>query len=237
MKHPLNRVESVQEKHSAVLGDPPNLQLELVQDDSSAPSGFLWIVRRRYQVRFPSGRVSGEFTYDTADRRARDAVVLVAHCETRAGRAVYLRSALRPPLILRDPLHSPVPEVHAGNLWELPAGLVEAEEARDMDGVKRAAVRELREELGFDVPCDSLTDLGSSVFPAPGMVAERQFFFSVQVDPKKQLTPELDGSVLEEEASIVLIELSEALDLCRAGKLPDAKTELALRRFAELWAK
>jgi ADP-ribose pyrophosphatase len=197
----------------------------------------LWIVRRQYRVVQPGGRTSPVFIYDAVDRRARDAVVIVAHCAVEGGRGVYLRSALRPPITLRVTGSSPMEETHGGNLWELPAGLIEPDEALDLDGVKRAAARELREELGFDVAPNDLTALGPSVFPAPGMVAERQFFFAVEVDASRRMEPELDGSVLEEAGSVALVEISAALSMCREGLLPDSKTELGLRRFAEQWAK
>jgi ADP-ribose pyrophosphatase len=177
------------------------------------------------------------FIYDAVDRRARDAVVIVAHCAIEGGRGVYLRTALRPPITLRVTGSSPVEETHAGSLWELPAGLIEPDEALDLAGVRRAAVRELREELGFQVDQDALQALGPSVFPAPGMIAERQFFFVVEVDANRRMEPELDGSVLEEAGSIALVEISAALKMCRDGLLPDSKTELGLRRFADQWAK
>jgi ADP-ribose pyrophosphatase len=220
-----------------LLQPPPSLDLVIVRDTSPPADGFLWIVRRHYRVVQPGGRTSPVFIYDVVDRRARDAVVIVAHCTVEGSRCVYLRTALRPPITLRVTGSSPVTEAHAGNLWELPAGLIEPAEALDLAGVRRAAARELREELGFDVTPDDLQELGPSVFPAPGMIAERQFFFAVEVDPSRRSEPELDGSVLEEAGSVAMVEIGAALRMCREGLLPDSKTELALRRFAEQWVK
>jgi ADP-ribose pyrophosphatase len=220
------------EEHT-LLKPPPNLRLQLVRDVSLPREGFLWIVRRHYRVLQADGHESAEFIYDTVDRRARDAVVLVAYTSVQGTCSVYLRTALRPPLALRDGTNSPVAESHGAGLWELPAGLIEPTEALDLAGVRRAAVRELQEELGFEVDASQLVELGSSVFPAPGMVAERQFFFFVEVDETARREPDLDGSVLEEGASIALVEIDAALQMCSDGLLPDAKTELGLRRFRD----
>ena len=54
---------------------------------------------------------------------------------------------------------SPIPERESlGNLWELPAGLVEVEE-RSPEGVRACARRELLEELG-STPLASLLTAG-----------------------------------------------------------------------------
>jgi len=213
----------------------PNIQLELLEDLSPPDqTGFLRLVRRRYRAIYPDGTQSAPFLYDAVDRNAIDAVVIAAHFVAPDGaRRVFLRSAFRPPLTLRDRAHSPLPgEACDGHLWELPAGLVESNE-RSPAGVVHAAQRELLEELGFEVGLGALSPLGHSTFPAPGFVAERHFFFEVQVDPKARREPELDGSALEHFGAVIELPLAEALELCRSGAIEDAKTELALRRLAE----
>ena len=212
----------------------PKLALELVEDLSPKEHGFLRLIRRRYQISYPDGTVSAPFVYDAIDRAAIDAVVIAAHFLDAAGaRRVFLRSALRPPLTLRDRAQSPLPdEACDGALWELPAGLVEPSE-RSRAGVARAAQRELHEELGFAVPLEALRALGPSTFPAPGFVAERHFFFEVEVDPGARGEPELDGSALERFGVVADVTLDEALAMCRTGAIEDSKTELTLRRLAE----
>jgi ADP-ribose pyrophosphatase len=212
----------------------PKLSLELVEDLSPEDHGFLRLIRRRYRLAYPDGTLSAPFVYDAVDRDAIDAVVIAAHFVGAAGkRRVFLRSGLRPPLTLRDRVHSPLPdEACDGALWELPAGLVEPAE-RSPAGVARAAQRELLEELGFAVPMEALRALGPSTFPAPGFVAERHFFFEVEVEPGSRGEPELDGSALERFGVVVDIALDDALALCRAGGIEDSKTELGLRRLAE----
>jgi ADP-ribose pyrophosphatase len=213
----------------------PKIQLELLEDLSPPDqTGFLRLVRRRYRASYPDGTQSVPFLYDAVDRNAIDAVVIAAHFVAPDGTPrVFLRSAFRPPLTLRDRAQSPLPEEACdGHLWELPAGLVEPAE-RSATGVVRAAQRELLEELGFEVSADALSPLGHSTFPAPGFIAERHFFFEVRVDPEARREPELDGSPLEHFGAVIELPLREALELCRQGAIEDAKTELALRRLLE----
>jgi ADP-ribose pyrophosphatase len=168
-------------------------------------------------------------------RERLDAVVIAAHyVDERGRRMVFLRSALRPPVALRPRDAWPVPERDdLGGLWELPAGLVETDE-RSAEGLRRCAARELQEELGFEVEPEKLEPLGPSTFPAPGVIGERHFYFHVIVDPARRSLPSEDGSVLERNAAIVAVDLDDALNLARNGMIEDAKTELGLRRLAEM---
>jgi ADP-ribose pyrophosphatase len=214
----------------------PEIRLELLEDlsPSSAP-GFLRLLRRRFVAIYPDGTRSPPFVYDEVDRTAIDAVVIVAHFTDAGGaRQVYLRSALRPPLVFRDRARSPVPELDPeSSIWELPAGLVEPSEQTPR-GVRACAARELAEELGFEADPDRLVELGPSVFPAPGIIAERHFYFAVEVDPAERREPALDGSALEHAGLVFSLPLTRALAWCRAGSILDAKTELGLRRLTEL---
>src|SRR6478735_4490929 len=181
--------------HSADLSFP-KIRLELLEDLSPPDqTGFLRLLRHRYRALYPDGTTSAPFAYDIIDRTALDAVVIAAHYVAPDGTPqVFLRSAFRPPLTLREHAHSPLPEEACdGHLWELPAGLVEAGE-QSKTGVARAAQRELLEELGFEVALDALSPLGHSTFPAPGFIAERHFYFEVRVDPNARREPGLDGS-------------------------------------------
>lgn len=215
----------------------PDIRLELVEDLSPPDEGgFLRLVRRRFRARYPDGSVSEPFVYDAVDRRAIDAVVIAAHFVSRSEVWVYLRSAVRPPLLLRDAARSPVPERDRGTgLWELPAGLVEVGE-QTPDGLRACASRELAEELGFDQPPDLMRELGPSTYPAPGIIGERHFYFEVEVDPKSRTEPSNDGSPLEHGGLVRSVRLADALALCAQGSIEDAKTELALRRLADRFA-
>jgi ADP-ribose pyrophosphatase len=202
---------------------------------SRDPPGFLRLRRLQLKIRFEDGRESPAFEYDAIARDRLDAVVMAAHYRDPSGaRWVYLRSALRPPAALRPIEAWPMPELPTlGGFWELPAGLVEPDE-RSPAGLREAAARELLEEVGVRVDPAALRELGPSTFPSPAMVGERHFFFHVEIDPRAVATPTEDGSPLEEGAIVVAIPLDEALDLCRRGAIEDAKTELGLRRLAEI---
>ena len=204
----------------------PAIQIEVARDrtpESRASGGFLDVRRLDLSVRYPDGTTSRPFSYDIADRRALDAVIIAAHFMEAGLLHVYLRSAVRPPCALRA-----IPPAHDGGLWELPAGLVEPDET-----FVGAAVRELTEELGFTVHESAMRPLGPWTFPAPGIIGERHIYFAVEVDPRTRETPTEDGSALEREAAIVALPVRDALEHCRTGAIPDAKTELALRRLAE----
>jgi ADP-ribose pyrophosphatase len=211
------------------LPEPPPIALEVVGDrtrDARATGGFLNLKRVDVIARYPTGEVSAPFAYDMCDRAAMDAVVVVAHFRVGGARHVLLRSSVRPPVALREP-HEAVDE--EGRMWEVVAGLIEPGE-----DPRAAAARELAEELGFEVREDALQPLGPFTYPAPGIIGERHVFFHVEVDPRARATPTEDGSALERGAAIIEVELSSVLDAVRDGKLRDAKTELALRRLAEL---
>jgi len=214
----------------------PDIRLELLEDlTPPAPPGFLSLVRHRYAAHYPDGTTSAPFVYDSVDRRAIDAVVLAAHYVDAAGaRRVFLRSCVRPPVARRDPARSPRPEQDPphGWIWELPAGLIEVSE-QTPEGLLRCAQREIEEELGFSVELSALSELGTSIFPVPAFIAERQFFYEVEVDPTKRREPTLDGSALERFGEVEAVPVTEVLELCRQGVLQDGKTELAVRRLIE----
>jgi ADP-ribose pyrophosphatase len=215
----------------------PDIALDQVADVSPpAPAGFLQLRRRRLVARYPDGSVSAEFVYDEIERRAIDAVIIAAHFKRAGERWVYLRSALRPPLFFRDPSRSPVAEQGTGALWELPAGLIEPGE-QSATGVALAGARELEEELGFSVPVSDFHALGPSTLPAAGFIAERHFFVQVEVRPDERAEPSLDGSALERFGRVVALPLRQALGLCASGRIEDAKTELGLRRLADVMAR
>ena len=218
---------------------PPPPPHTLLQDETPVPPGppFLRVHRAMYRLRFANGETSEPFAYDVVDRARLDAVVIAAHFRGDDGRRhVYLRSALRPPVATRARDVSPHPESEdLGSLWELPAGLVEEDE-RTPEGLVRCAARELHEELGFEVDPASVRPLGPSAFPAPGMVSERHFYFHVEVEPAKREEPLEDGSPLERYAAVIVAPLDELLALVRAGGLEDLKTEVGLRRLAEIGA-
>ena len=209
------------------LPEVPKVELEVQESRIVSPDdgGFLHVRRVSFVARHEDGTVSSPFTYDVVDRRALDAAVMVAHYADASGRVfVYLRSSVRPPVALRP--HAPSMR---SDLWEVPAGLVEPGERP-----VAAAARELDEELGFAVAEKELLPLGHAALPAPGFIGELHFYFHVPVTPAARKEPAGDGSALEHGAKIVALPLTDALDACRRGEVLDAKTELALRRLADV---
>ncbi len=212
------------------LPEPPEVGAVIVRDHSataSAVGGFVNLRRLEVSVTSPDGTLSAPFPFDMATRRAIDAVIVVAHFDAGGERHVYLRSCPRPALMLHADAAGPRPR--PGNLWELAAGLIEPGESPRSGGA-----RELHEELGFRVHEEHLTPLGGFTYPAPGFIAEQHHYFHVEVDPDARERPVEDGSPLEENALIVTCSLVDAIAHCRAGRIVDAKTELALRRLAEV---
>ncbi|MEM9691651.1 MAG: NUDIX hydrolase [Myxococcota bacterium] len=212
---------------------PPLMRPELEQIEDRSPSdpdgGFLSL--HRLLLRRGGGP---PFEYDFVVRDALDAVVMLAHFKRDGVTHVYLRSAVRPPAAFRPLDRRPFAEPERlGHFWELPAGLVEPAECSP-EGLRRCAARELEEELGFQVEPSRLSPLGPSTFPTAGVIGERHHFFHVLVEPEARGVPTLDGSALEEDASVIAIPLDHALDATRHGEIEDAKTELGLRRLAEL---
>ncbi len=205
------------------LPSPLAITLELVGDERDAPAGFLRLRRLRLVARYPDGSTSEPFLYDVVERPALDAVVIAAHFRRDGETWVFLRSAVRPPLWARD-----IEPRTGGEMWELPAGLVEPGEEW-----RAAGARELEEEIGVRVPPESLTPLGPFGFPAPGMIGEIHAYFRVEVDPASVSTPQGDSSPLERNGQVAVLPVGEVLALCARGEIRDTKTELALRRLVE----
>ncbi len=214
---------------------PRHLFEVLEELPTGAAEGFLRLRRQRVVVRFADGSTSEPFLYDSVDRFKLDAIVIAAHFRDASGaRRVFLRSSLRPSLLTRPNDARPIAEKETlGGLWELPAGLVEEDE-RSPEGLRRCAARELFEEIGVQVDPEAIQPLGPSSFPAPGIIGERHFFFHVELEGPTRATPTEDGSALEQHAIIAHVALDEALALVRKGEIEDEKTELGLRRLAEI---
>jgi len=215
----------------------PRITLSIARERADSPRPYLSLRRLELLARFPDGVTSEPFFYDIAERKALDAVVVAPHFRGPDGQTcVLLRTALRPPVVFRPREAWPIPEKETlGGLWELPAGLVEENE-RSEAGLRACAARELFEETGAKLRPDDMLPLGPSTFPCPGVIGERHFFFHAAIDPTMIAPPAEDGSVLERHAELAAPTLADALALVRAGAIEDAKTEIGLRRLAELLA-
>lgn len=206
---------------------PPHIGVELIEDLSPHDEpGFLRLRRRQLRNRYADGTTSEAYLYDSVDRAAMDAVVLVLHDE----RSVCIRSSLRPPVAFRHELSVPRDADHPPVLWELPAGLVEPREHGE-EGLRACASRETLEETGLEVPPSAFVPLGPAVFLSPGVVAERLYYYAARVDPATRGTPTEDGTPVEARAEVRFVPFAELLEICDAGHIGDAKSEVGIRRF------
>jgi ADP-ribose pyrophosphatase len=213
------------------------VDIEIVEDLSAqTPSdkGYLKVRRLKLRTRNADGTHSEVYRYDAVDRAALDAVVVVMWAE-RPGAPddplVCVRQQLRPPLLLRRGRELVVPDARTGlELWELPAGLIEADE-RGEEGVLECARRETEEETGFALPRGEFARLGVPIYLSPGMCAEKIHVVKVRVpDPTLAVEAKGDG-VVEAGSTVAWWPLSECLARAEDGTIEDAKTELALRRL------
>ncbi len=213
----------------------PHVVIEVVDDrTSSTPSDAGFVRVRRLTLRNRYGGVaepSRDYAYDCVERAATDAVGIVLFA--RAPDRVCVRSAIRPPLSLRPGYALPIAAASADpTLYEIPAGLVEADEHGEA-GLRACAARETMEEVGIAIAPDAFFRLGSGVFLSPGLSAEKLYFLAAEADPASATAPTLDGSPVEEAAIVRWLSLEDALDACRRGVLEDCKTEVAIRRLVE----
>lgn len=215
------------------------IDIEVLEDRARVtPSdeGFIKVRRLRLRTRGEDGRGSEPFAYDVADREALDAVVVLLHADNADDANdpwVCVRAQLRPPLLLRRGRALPLPDADAGlALWELPAGLIEVDE-RGAGGVAGCAARETQEETGFALPAEAFAGLGAPVFLSPGLMAEKVHFFCARVPDHRAAVEAKGDGPLEQGAAVRWLLLSECLARCADGRIADAKTELALRRFRD----
>jgi len=215
----------------------PAIALEITEDytaQSRCDEGYLRVKRQKMRARYAEGGQSDEFKYDVVERWNQDAVAILLHSVRDGVRYVILRSAIRPPLALRAPLLSGAVDypdgVARGELWEIPAGLVEKDEC-NAPGLIECAVRETEEEVGLAIRAADVHPLGGVMLPSSGIIGECVFLYECEVDTSKHALPEGDGP-LERNARVIEVPFEQALDWCDAGLLPDAKTELAIRRLA-----
>lgn len=216
----------------------PPIDLHVVADvteGSRCDEGFVRVRRRRLALTLPDGTRTADFAYDEAQRRLLDAVAIVVHyVDAQGTRFVLLRSAVRPPVMLRPREIWPLEERPTlGHLWEIPAGLVEVDE-RSEAGLRLCAARELEEETGVTIDPSRMIALGTGGFPTPGLIGEKIFFYQCEIEAGPRPDPKGDGP-LEQGARIVDVSFAEALQMAREGAFEDMKTELGLRRLADLF--
>jgi ADP-ribose pyrophosphatase len=214
---------------------------EIVSDNlHGAADGWLFVRSFVLRNRDTDGTVSKPYTCDFVVRPVGiDAVVVVLHHRDADGCVhVLLRRGLRPALALGRPVSAPPMPDDATGPWtiEVVAGILEADD-RGEHGIRRRAAIEAAEEAGFTIDPNDVAFLGAGTFPTPGSMPEKYWLVHVAVDPSAQHVAQGDGSPLEHHAETWWCALDQAIEDCVAGRIVDAKTELALRRLRDITAR
>ncbi len=214
--------------------------IEIVEDRTAASrcdEGFLHVRRYRARNRRADGSASREYPIDVVDRPTLDAVAVCLWARGPAGPEVLLRRGLRPAAVFRRSRRPALAEPEYLLVEELVAGVMEPGE-RGIEGLRRRAAEETREETGLAVPEERFEPLGGSFFMLPGVASEKIHLLCAEVPRGDRRgafpAPEHgDGSPLEEGAELLWRPLPEAIAACERGEIEDAKTEVALRRLAD----
>jgi ADP-ribose pyrophosphatase len=213
-------------------------RIEIVEDrtaETRSDEGYLTLARFRLRNEYEDGTRSRVYSCDVLSRPGSDAVVAALYeIDGRRRVRVVLREMPRAPIYLRANKRfvHPDPRPYLA-LRELVAGVVEASDEPGAAGLRRRAAVETREEAGLAVPPEAFRPIGGESFASPGMSDEKLYFFAAPADVARANAGTGDGSVMEEGAHIVILELGEAIAACRSGDIPDMKTELGLLRLAD----
>jgi ADP-ribose pyrophosphatase len=212
--------------------------IEVVEDrtaTSRCDEGFLQVQRLLLRNHYEDGSASATYPCDVLSRKGSDAVVAVLYEIDGARRVrVVLRDAPRAPVYLRarKTFVHPDPRTYL-SLMELVAGMVEPEDSSGDVGLCRRAALEAKEEAGLEAPAEDFAVLGGGSFSSPGGTDEKLYFCAAPVEAEEATPGRGDGSVMEECAKLVVLELSDAIAACRSGAIPDMKTEIGLLRLAD----
>ena len=201
-------------------------------------AAYLSLHGLRVQNTYVDGTTSDVYRYEGVLRKWLDAVVLILTATVDGETCVCLRTCIRPPLLMRRAL--PLPQKEDTDyfaLLELPAGLLEDGDTGE-EGLFKRASKEALEETGYRLSPDAFERIGSAPFNTPGIMPERCFFVKACIqDVQDRITPEGDGSPVEDGGEIVWIPLKKALGMCDQGEIIDMKTELGLRRIFGMQTK
>lgn len=107
-------------------------------------------------------------------------------------------------------------------IWEMPAGQIDDANDQDMGAIGAVALRELREETGFELTqSGELISLGD-YFTSPGFTDEQGFFFLA-----RPVQPSANGHASDESESILDCRAFSAHELSRmidTNEIRDANT-------------
>jgi ADP-ribose pyrophosphatase len=224
-------------KRSDTLPQPPAIEVKVRSDQRPDQRGFVWLRQVELQNRYADGSESAPYTYYFVERKQLDAVCLALWRRGEAGPEIILRSQLRPPLAFRAEYDVPLRAEGTGAVqWEVPAGLVEAGEHGESGLFARAAAEAL-EEVGVSLPRERFFMLGHATSLSPGLIAEKLHFVHAEIlESDERSGPKGDGHPVEDHAESLFVRLPTALEAVASGLVHDIKTEIAIRRLAELLA-
>lgn len=107
-------------------------------------------------------------------------------------------------------------------IWEMPAGQIDEAKEQDTNAIETVALRELREETGFELAeGGELISLGD-YFTSPGFTDERGYFFLA-----RPVRPSAEGPARDESESILDCQAFSAHELGRmidTNEIRDANT-------------
>lgn len=124
-------------------------------------------------------------------------------------------------VILVKQFRYPIANRETENIIEIVAGKIDGNESP-----KTAAVRELKEEIGYSIKEDRLSD-SLEMFASPGYSTEKIHIFLAIVENSDKTSE--GGGLVEEGENIEIIELdlNEFMSKVRSNEIKDAKTIIA----------
>ncbi len=210
-----------------------------VAEDLTARSrcdvGFLKLARLKIRNVYADGTKSPPYACDVMSRRDVDAVTVVLYEVDGASRVrVLLKEGLRPAVFLRSRKALARPDERPWlHVAEIAAGVLEPSDDGE-GGVERRAAVEAQEECGLRVDPTTVRPLGGAMFPSPGVTDEKVHFRAAEVPVGAASDGGGDGSAMEQDTRVVVLDLADAIARCRRGEVPDMKTEIGLLRLCDL---
>lgn len=141
--------------------------------------------------------------------------------------AAVLHDATNNMVLLVEQFRYPTWKNGTGWILELPAGMIETENAEDPEMTMK---RELLEETGYTVV--SLRHL-FTFYPSPGASSERLFLFYGNMHPTSNVARGGGNSREGEDIRTLLVPLDDALNKTMTGEIVDAKTIIGLQWLAQ----
>jgi len=195
---------------------------------------FIRVRRIRLRHRYEGDQFSAPYLFDILEGSFADAVAVVLYSIDQGGKIwVGVRRGVRPSIYLRKNNLAKATLDGAPRLlyYEIVAGGIEYGDFQGL-GIDGRAVREVREEAGFQVRPEDVVALGEATVSSPAYGMEKIHYRAVRVDPEEPHQPKGDGHPLEEVGDFQFHELAKAIDWCRSGVIQDSKTEIGLLRLA-----